>query len=112
MQKKDFWTNESLKDESTKIVQRQFEDAENERYPYSISKLIRVAAINADAAIQFALDDALKTMSLAPIVLAVEIAMEHFRVSDWYDEDGFGMATFGEILRDLNSLQLMIDDGL
>lgn len=92
------------------ILQKQDKDAEKRSsdswYFGNTGRWVRFAAWDARRAVQQNLGMAVEAKSLDPILMAVVGACAQFREAyDADDEDGYGIATFGEILRDLLKLQ-------
>ncbi|MCA9804178.1 MAG: hypothetical protein KC777_19550 [Cyanobacteria bacterium HKST-UBA02] len=100
----------ALLEELEKILERQEQDAERRLakswYFGDTGKWVQIAAWDARGAFDNSIKGALEENSLEPILFAVTEACARFR--DNYhleDEDGYGTATFAEILRDLLKLQ-------
>ncbi|MFN8656623.1 MAG: hypothetical protein U0105_09810 [Candidatus Obscuribacterales bacterium] len=96
------------------ILKKQDDDAERRVekswYYGDAGKWVRYAALDARQAVSNNLEAMTKQASLEPILLGVARAHAPFReYYDCDDEDGYGSATFGEILRDLLALQKEIE---
>lgn len=75
-------------------------------YYGNTGKWVRLAAWDARKAVNDSLEEAIKLNSLDPILLSVARALSGFcDYCGGEDEDGYGVATFGEILQDLLALQ-------
>lgn len=98
-----------LIDALEEILAKQDADARKrseDSYYGNTGKWVRFAAWDARNAIHGSLGEALKSKSLEPILLSVGRALGRF--CDYYaseDVEGYGLATFGEVLRDLIALQ-------
>lgn len=96
------------------ILKKQDADAqrrlEQSSYYGDTGKWVQYAAWDARQAINNSLESHPKTSCLDEILLSVARAHAHFReYYNYDDEDAYGSATFGEILRDLLCLQKKVE---
>ena len=100
-------TKESLVEKIEAILEIQIKDAEkrfsNSSYYGDTGKWVSMAISMAESAIKGSIDKAIEAKSTNPITLAAGRSKAQFREEG--DPDGYGLATYNEIIRDLFALQ-------
>lgn len=61
-------------------------------------------------AVESAFEESVRRNSLAPVIRSVAQAKEAYKSACVFDDDGYGLATFNEILRDLGEMQVRFGD--